>query len=107
MATTYGSLTISEINDGIGMYESIPFYLASPLSSGVKATDPGWSRIVPPLTATNKYLWVYYVSRYGEGDTEPELLTVSGDVVTFENHGDASPVENCILTIANLTIPKY
>lgn len=99
MATTYGSLTISAVNDGTGLYGSIPYYLATSRSSGVLITDPGWSREVPELTPTNKYLWIYYVNNFGEGDTEPELITVYGDVVTFENHGDTAPVNSCIVEL--------
>ena len=93
-------VTIPIVKDGvdaIGLKDSIPYYLASNKNTGVTKNDFGWSRYTPQLTTENKYLWVYYVSRYGEGESEPELIEIRDDVVSFENHGDISPVDNCTM----------
>lgn len=95
-------MTIPIVKDGvdaIGLRDSIPIYLASNKATGVTKLDQGWTRFRPELTAEKKYLWVYYVSRYSEGDTEPELIEIKDDVVSFINNGDISPVENCIVDI--------
>ena len=93
-------VTIPIVKDGvdaIGLKDSIPYYLASNKNTGVTKNDFGWSRYTPQLTTENKYLWVYYVSRYGEGESEPELIEIRDDIVSFENHGDISPVDNCTM----------
>lgn len=95
-------VTIPVVKDGvdaIGLKDSIPIYLASDKATGVTKLDLGWTRYRPELTAEKKYLWVYYVSRFSEGDTDPELIEIKNDVVSFENHGDVSPVESCIVDI--------
>ena len=99
---TYSSATLANIRDGtdaIGLKDSIPFYLASDKETGITIHDEGWSTLRPALDATNKYLWVYYLSRYSDGTTDPELLEVSGDIATFENNGDVSPIYNTIVDI--------
>ena len=94
---TYSSATLTNIRDGTdatGLKDSIPFYLASDKETGITIYDEGWSTARPALDATNKYLWVYYLSRYSDGTTDPELIEVSGDIATFENNGDVSPIYN-------------
>ena len=89
--------SVSIVKDGIdatGLKDSIPFYLASDKETGITIYDEGWSTARPALDATNKYLWVYYLSRYSDGTTDPELIEVSGDIATFENNGDVSPIYN-------------
>lgn len=98
----YGQITLSQIADGKGLVDSIPYYLASPKAEGVLSTDPGWSRTVPELDAENRYLWVYYVSRYGEGETEPERITVTGDPATFTYSGDPAPADSIKVKIKPL-----
>ena len=96
----YGTITISDIADGKGLSDSVPFYLASEKSTGVTISDPGWSRTVPKLTSEKKYLWVYYVSRYGVGQTDPELISESGaDLITFDYNNNPSPLEEVIIDI--------
>lgn len=95
-------VTIPVVKDGvdaIGLKDSIPIYLASDKATGVTKLDLGWTRYRPELTAEKKYLWVYYISRFSEGDTDPELIEIKDDIVSFENHGDVSPVESCIVDI--------
>lgn len=95
-------VTIPVVKDGvdaIGLKDSIPIYLASDKATGVTKLDLGWTRYRPELTAEKKYLWVYYVSRFSEGDSDPELIEIKDDVVSFENNGDVSPVESCIVDI--------
>lgn len=95
-------VTIPVVKDGvdaIGLKDSIPIYLASDKATGVTKLDLGWTRYRPELTVEKKYLWVYYVSRFSEGDTDPELIEIKDDVVSFENNGDVSPVESCIVDI--------
>ena len=87
--------SVSIVRDGTdatGLKDSIPFYLASDKETDITIYDEGWSTIRPALDATNKYLWVYYLSRYSNGTTDPELIEVSGDIATFENNGDISPI---------------
>lgn len=87
--------SVSIVRDGTdatGLKDSIPFYLASDKETDITIYDEGWSTIRPMLDATNKYLWVYYLSRYSNGTTDPELIEVSGDIATFENNGDISPI---------------
>ena len=94
--------TIPVVKDGIdavGLRDSIPYYLASDKQTGVTRLDQGWTRFKPELTTEKRYLWAYYVSRYSEGDTQPELIEIKNDIVSFENHGDESPVENCVIDI--------
>ena len=94
---TYSSATLTNIRDGTdatGLKDSIPFYLASDKETGITIHDEGWSTLRPALDATNKYLWVYYLSRYSDGTTDPELIEVFGDIATFENNGDVSPIYN-------------
>ena len=95
----YGTITITDTYDGTGLLESIPYYLASPLSSGITRETSGWSREVPALTSINKYLWVYYVNRYGEGASEPEMIEVYGNVASFDYDGEVAPLEKCVVTI--------
>ena len=85
---------VKDGTDATGLKDSIPFYLASNKETGVTIYDEGWSTARPALDATNKYLWVYYLSRYSDGTTDPELIEVSGDIATFENNGDVSPIYN-------------
>ena len=98
--TTYGSFTISDINDGVGIAKTIPYYLASSKSTGVTIDEPGWSRIVPELTPENKYLWIYYSNVNGVGDTDPVLIEQSGEMVTFENDGGEAPLDNITVEFA-------
>lgn len=94
--------TIPVVKDGIdavGLRDSIPYYLASDKQTGVTRLDQGWTRFKPELTTEKRYLWVYYVSRYSEGNTQPELIEIKNDIVSFENHGGESPVENCVIDI--------
>ena len=95
-------VTVPVVKDGvnaIGLRDSIPYYLASDKDTGITRLTQGWTRYKPQLTAEKKYLWVYYVSRYSEGNTEPELIEIKDDLVHFENNGDESPVESCVVDI--------
>ena len=95
-------VTVPVVKDGvdaIGLRDSIPYYLASDKDTGITRLTQGWTRYRPQLTAEKKYLWVYYVSRYSEGSTEPELIEIKDDLVHFENNGDESPVESCVVDI--------
>ena len=95
-------VTVPVVKDGvdaIGLRDSIPYYLASDKDTGITRLTQGWTRYRPQLTAEKKYLWVYYVSRYSEGTTEPELIEIKDDLVHFENNGDESPVESCVVDI--------
>lgn len=95
-------MTVPIVKDGvdaIGLRDTIPYYLASDKDTGVTRDEIGWSRYTPQLTADKKYLWVYYASRYSEGDSEPELIDIKDDVVSFENHGEISPSEGCVVDI--------
>ena len=101
-STLLDIVTIPVVKDGIdavGLRDSIPYYLASDKQTGVTRLDQGWTRFKPELTTEKRYLWVYYVSRYSEGNTQPELIEIKNDIVSFENHGDESPVENCVIDI--------
>ena len=101
-STLLDIVTIPIVKDGIdavGLRDSIPYYLASDKQTGVTRLDQGWTRFKPELTTEKRYLWAYYVSRYSEGDTQPELIEIKNDIVSFENHGDESPVENCVIDI--------
>lgn len=95
----YSEISISEYADGAGLYDSIPYYLASSQSEGVTIYDEGWSREVPVLTPEKKYLWIYYVSRYSAGTTEPELLTVYGNPAVVEYEGDDAPADKVLVEI--------
>ena len=95
-------VTVPVVKDGvdaIGLRDSIPYYLASDKDTGITRLTQGWTRYRPQLTAEKKYLWVYYVSRYSEGTTEPELIEIKDDLVHFVNNGDESPVESCVVDI--------
>lgn len=95
-------VTVPVVKDGvdaIGLRDSIPYYLASDKDTGITKLTQGWTRYRPQLTAEKKYLWVYYVSRYSEGTTEPELIEIKDDLVHFVNNGDESPVESCVVDI--------
>lgn len=95
-------VTVPVVKDGvdaIGLRDSIPYYLASDKDTGITRLTQGWTRYRPQLTAEKKYLWVYYVSRYSEGSTEPELIEIKDDLVHFVNNGDESPVESCVVDI--------
>lgn len=84
---------------GVGIYDSVPYYLASSQATGVTIYDEGWSKTAPTLTQEKKYLWVYYVTRYGEGETPPQLITLTDDVVVFNYSGDTSPLDACVAKI--------
>lgn len=90
---------IADGTDAVGLVENIPIYLASNEESGVTIFDEGWTRFKPELTSENKYLWMYYVSRYAKGDTTPQLIEAQGSIVNFENHGETSPLEQVIVDI--------
>lgn len=95
-------VTVPVVKDGvdaIGLKDNIPYYLASDKDTGITRLTQGWTRYRPQLTAEKKYLWVYYVSRYSEGTTEPELIEIKDDLVHFVNNGDESPVESCVVDI--------
>ena len=95
-------VTVPVVKDGIdaiGLRDSIPYYLASDKDTGITRLTQGWTRYRPQLTAEKKYLWVYYVSRYSEGTTEPELIEIKDDLAHFVNNGDESPVESCVVDI--------
>lgn len=95
-------VTVPVVKDGvdaIGLRDSIPYYLASDKDTGITRLTQGWTRYRPQLTAEKKYLWVYYVSRYSEGSTEPELIEIKDDLVHLINNGDESPVESCVVDI--------
>jgi len=100
-STDVGDYTWAKIKgeDAMALSEMIPYYLATNRATGVTTSDPGWTREVQTITAENKYLWVYYVNRYGEGESQPELITVTGDVASFEYSGDPSPVDSLITNI--------
>lgn len=60
------------------------YYLATPLSSGVTTDTQGWSTNPQqhPITATNKYLWIYHTYTYTDGhtaNTTPSIAGVYGD----------------------------
>ena len=85
--------------DAIGLAKSIPYYLATDMDSGVTTSTTGWTKTPQEITATKKYLWMYYVSVYGEGDTEPELIELYDDIVSFDYDGDPAPLEAAIVNI--------
>ena len=85
--------------DAVGLKETVFYYLASDQETGITKSSDGWTRFKPELTETNKYLWTYSVSRYAISDSDPELIEIKNNTVTFENHGEVSPVDNCIVDI--------
>ncbi len=100
-STNVNSYTWAKIRgeNATALSDMIPYYLATNRATGVTTSDPGWTREVQTITAENKYLWVYYVNRYGEGETEPELITVSGSIASFQYEGDQSPVDSVVVKI--------
>ena len=68
--------------DGRGISSITENYLATPLSSGVTTSTPGWTTSVQTLTNTNKYLWNYETIAYTDGsstNTTPAIIGVYGD----------------------------
>lgn len=95
-------VSVSIVRDGTdatGLKDSIPFYLASDKETGITIYDEGWSTLRPALDSTKKYLWVYYLSRYSDGVTDPEIIEVSKNIAVFENNGDISPIYNTNIEI--------
>ena len=95
-------VTVPIVKDGVdamGLRETIPYYFASNQETGITKLTQGWTRYKPELSETNKYLWAYSISRYTVGESDPELIEIKNDTVVFENHGDVSPVESCIIDI--------
>lgn len=87
--------------DAAGLYETIPMYLASNVSTGITIDNSGWSRYRPELSSTNKYLWAYYVSRYTIGDAPPQSITATGSIANYTYSGQKSPVDNCLINITH------
>ena len=53
------------------------WYLASASNYNVTTETVGWSRTLPTIDATNKFLWVYRVFRYGDNsvrETTPVII---------------------------------
>ncbi|TFI12031.1 collagen-like protein, partial [Thiopseudomonas sp. 4R-3cl] len=51
-------------SQGIGIKGVTEYYLASPLSEGIKKNTPGWTTEIQPLTPENKYLWNKEIIHY-------------------------------------------
>ena len=56
---TWGLLKTGKNIQGLTEY-----YLATSASSGVTVSTPGWTKMVPQTTETNKYLWNYIEFTY-------------------------------------------
>lgn len=71
--------------EGRGVSETVQYYLATNLSSGVTSSTSGWSTDITTqkLTADKKYLWNCYQTKYSDGTSEPistpKVIGVYGD----------------------------
>lgn len=71
--------------EGRGVSETVQYYLATNLSSGVTSSTSGWSTDITTqkITATKKYLWNCYQTKYSDGTNEPistpKVIGVYGD----------------------------
>lgn len=55
--------------DGVGIQLREQYYLVSAQKTGVTATNSGWSKTIPFLTSTLKYLWNYEKTTFTNGST--------------------------------------
>ncbi|HEO7963181.1 TPA: carbamoylsarcosine amidase, partial [Streptococcus agalactiae] len=68
--------------DGVGIQLREQYYLVSAQKTGVTATNSGWSKTIPFLTSTLKYLWNYEKTTFTNGSTAvttPIVIGVYGD----------------------------
>ena len=68
--------------DGVGIQSKEAFYLVSAQPTGVSLSTSGWSKEIPRLTETLKYLWHYEQTGYSNGSvttTTPIVIGVYGD----------------------------
>lgn len=78
------------------------WYLASNTKTGVAVNDTRWSRNIPSINSTNKYLWNYERTVYslGEDDvSEPAIIGVYGDT-----GASGTPGTIALLTNENVTL---
>ena len=79
--------------------ETIYYYLASNKSSGVKITDPGWTRTSQTTTDEKPYLWVYAIVATGSKTEPPEPTLISGPIVSFESEAADLPLNKLEIKI--------
>ena len=68
--------------DGVGIQSREQYYLVSAQKTGLTATSTGWSKTIPSLTSTLKYLWNYEKTTFTNGSTTvttPIVIGVYGD----------------------------
>ena len=68
--------------DGVGIQSREQYYLVSAQKTGLSATNTGWSKTIPSLTSTLKYLWNYEKTTFTNGSTTvttPIVIGVYGD----------------------------
>ncbi|HGA0338801.1 TPA: carbamoylsarcosine amidase, partial [Streptococcus agalactiae] len=68
--------------DGVGIQLREQYYLVSAQKTGITTTSSGWSKTIPSLTSTLKYLWNYEKTTFTNGSTTvttPIVIGVYGD----------------------------
>ncbi|WP_192801896.1 phage tail spike protein, partial [Streptococcus agalactiae] len=55
--------------DGVGIQLREQYYLVSAQKTGITTTSSGWSKTIPSLTSTLKYLWNYEKTTFTNGST--------------------------------------
>lgn len=68
--------------DGVGIQLREQYYLVSAQKTGISTTSSGWSKTIPSLTSTLKYLWNYEKTTFTNGSTTvttPIVIGVYGD----------------------------
>lgn len=71
--------------EGRGVTQTVQYYLATSQASGVTSSTSGWSTDITAqkITATKKYLWNCYQTKYSDGTSEPistpKIIGVYGD----------------------------
>ena len=68
--------------DGNGILSETVYYLISNKSTGITTSTAGWSTSYPVMTAANRFLWTYALTRYTNGTSKtdgPKLIGVYGD----------------------------
>jgi len=63
----YGSMTISKVEDGVGVESVTNYYLATSAFSGVTRDTSGWTTKIQTMDATNQYLWSYEIVHGTDG----------------------------------------
>src|SRR5699024_2708673 len=65
-------------NTGTSVKSVTEYYLATSASSGILATNSGFTTTMQPMTPTKKYLWNYEKINFSDGTSQPTIPVIIG-----------------------------